>query len=173
MNEEKEVWETIEEFPNYAVSNLGRVVNTERGRQELKGRPNQFGHIRVGLVRDGVQYTRGLAPLVATMFVPKPEEFEHFTTPIHKDGDLYNCRADNLLWRSRPFAIKFHQQFWIDQFHVNYRDELVELDSGVKYPGVKEACIDNGLYWFDVVKSYVEETFVPITYQEFRLVNTY
>lgn len=171
--EEKEVWETIEEFPDYAVSNLGSVVNMKRGGGELCPRPNQFGHVRVGLVKDGIQYTRGLAPIVAEYFVPKMEEFENFHTPIHKDGDLANCRADNLLWRSRPFAIRFHRQFWVDQFHIAYRDRLIEIDSGKEYDSVKEACIDNGLYWFDVVKSYVEETFVPITYQEFRLANTY
>lgn len=168
--EEKEQWEEIPEFPNYMVSNWGNVTNIKRGGTDIKPRPNQFGHTRVGLVRDGVQYNRGLAQIVATVFVPNPED--HFTTPIHLDGDVANCRADNLMWRSRPFAIKFHRQFWIDSFHTNYRDPLVELDSGEQYAGVKEACMANGLYWFDVVKSFVEETFVPLTGQEFRLLNT-
>lgn len=164
---DKEQWEEIAEFPDYLVSNLGAVTNIKRGGTELNGRPNQYGHLRVGLVRDGVQYTRGLALIVAEAFVPKPHE--HWNTPIHLDGDVANCRADNLMWRPRPIAIRFHRQFWIDDFHINYQVQIVEINTGNKYESVKEACMAHGLYYYDVVKSYVEETFVPLTHEEFRL----
>lgn len=165
----KEEWEIIEEFPEYVISNYGEVANMKLGGRPLAVRPNQQGILRVGLVKDRVQYTRAVAPLVADAFIPKPEP--HFNTPIHLDGDPWNCRADNLMWRPRAFAIRYHRQFRLASFHTNYRVPLVEIESGSVYDGVKEACVANGLYWYDVVKSYVEETFVPITYQEFRMLN--
>lgn len=166
MQDEKELWEDIIDFPNYLVSNFGNVVNISRGGSDIRPRPNQYGHIRVGLVRDGRQYTRALAPLVADVFVEKL--LPHYNTPIHLDGDLWNCRADNLTWRPRWFAIRFQKQFMWDKFHTDYQVPLVDIDSGEVYDSVKEVCVANGLYWYDVVKSYVEQTFVPITYQEFR-----
>lgn len=164
----KEQWVEIPEFENYVVNQFGEIVNIQRG-YSVSPRPNQYGHVRVGLTKYGRQCTKALAPIVAEAFVQRPEP--HFNTPIHLDGDLWNCRADNLMWRPRAFAIMYHKQFRLDTFHTNYRVPLIEIESGLTYAGVKEACIANGLYWFDVVKSYVEETFVPITYQEFRVLN--
>ena len=163
----KEDWAYIPGFDEYMVSNHGNVQNIKY-RREITPRPNQYGHIRVGLVQDGRQITRSLAPLVAEAFLPRTDL--QYNTVIHLDGDLSNCRADNLMWRSRPFAINYHKQFQLDDFHNNYQVPLVELESGETYESVKDACIRNGLYWYDVVKSYVEETFVPITFQEFRMV---
>lgn len=162
-------WETLEEFPDYAISTHGHVVNMKRGGSDVRTSPNQYGHIRVGLVKDRVQHTRSLAQLVAQTFLDPPKE-EHFNTPIHLDGDLYNCRADNLMWRPRAFAIRYHKQFDSNTFLDPQPIKLEELDTGTVYESVKEACIENGLYWFDVTKSYIEETFTPITFQHFRRV---
>lgn len=165
----KEEWAEVQDFPEYLVSNYGVIINMSRGGNELTIRPNQQGILRVGLVKDRIQYTRAVAPIVAKAFVPCPDP--NYNTPIHLDGDLWNCRANNLVWRPRPFAVMYHKQFRVDTFHTEYRVPLVEIETGKVYDGVKEACIDNGLYWYDVVRSYVEETFVPITYQEFRMLN--
>lgn len=156
----------IEEFPNYYVSNFGKVVNMARGGAELAQHINQQGIVRVGMVRDRIQHTRAVAPLVGHAFLPDPPQ-EH-NTIIHLDGNRQNCRADNLMWRPRWFAIKFHKQFLWDAFWNNYNHPLYEVESGRTYQNATEVCMTEGLYISDVVKSYVEETFVPITYQEFR-----
>lgn len=159
-------WETLEEFPNYAVSNFGEFVNMRTDR-DVRPSMNQMGHSKITLVRDRQQYTRSVAQLVAQAFVPRDENDDHFDTPIHLDGDLMNCTAENLMWRPRWFAIRYQRQFQYEGFH-NDQGHRIELISGDHYYSMKEVCTKNGLYFYDVIKSCVEETFVPMTYQEFR-----
>lgn len=162
----KRDWETLEEFPQYAVSNFGEFVNMRTDRDVNPSR-NQMGHAKVTLVSERQQYTRSVAQLVAQAFVPRNEEDVHFDTPIHLDGDLMNCMADNLMWRPRWYAIRYQKQFQFEDFH-NDQGHRQELNSGDIYTSMKEVCTTNGLYYYDVIKSCVEETFVPITFQEFR-----
>lgn len=156
-------WRELEEFPNYVVSNTGEFANMRTDR-EVRPSMNQLGHLKVTLHNQGRMYTRAVAPIVAKAFIP--EERAEFNTPIHLDGDLRNCRVDNLMWRPRWFAIRYHKQFMWEAFH-NHDIEIVEINSGRLYPSVKAACIENGLYYHDVVKSFWENTFVFPTWQEF------
>lgn len=160
-------WSELEEFPDYAVSNHGDVANMKTG-MPRKTSMNQQGVYKISLYREGRLLTRSLALLVAEAFVPRPAE--HFDTPIHLDGERANCRADNLLWRPRWFAIKYHKQFRYEDFYNQYV-HLMELETGTHYESVKDACVANGLYFQDVIKSYVEGTFVFPTEQEFRHAN--
>lgn len=168
MTVEQELWQTVYDFPDYDVSTLGNVVNVER-RTSITPRPNQFGHIRVGLVRDGTQYTRALALVVATAFISQPNL--HWNTPIHLDGDLWNCKVDNLMWRPRWFAIKFQKQFSYASFHESMNVKLIDPNTDEIYESVKEVCVKNGLYWYDVVEAYMHGTFVFPTDQEFILID--
>jgi hypothetical protein len=104
-----EVWRQIYEFPGYSVSNMGRVRNDETGRIMALSR-NQYGIVNVGLVLGRKQYKRSVALLVADAFLPTWES-EVFTSPIHLNGDRSDCRAENLMWRPRWFAAKYHRQF--------------------------------------------------------------
>jgi len=159
------VWQELEEFPNYGVSNHGEFSNLRTG-GEVRPSRTQQGHAKVSLYLDGRLLTRSAALLVAHAFLEQP--FEYWDTPIHLDGDLMNCAAWNLMWRPRWFAIKYHKQFYNENFH-NDTVRRVELETGETYETGKEACIANGLYYFDIVKSCIEETFVPLTHQEFRV----
>lgn len=163
----KETWTELEEFPNYVINTNGEIVNMKWGGRPLQHSRNQQGLPKVTLIRDGRPITRSPARLVAETFIP--EDREAFDTPIHLDGDRMNCSTDNLMWRPRWFAIKYHKQFMFDIFHTDLAHR-VDIESGEHYYGLKEVCMKNGLYYFDVEKSCVEETFVPITFQEFRYV---
>jgi len=157
-------WEELDEFPNYVVSTLAEFANMRTDR-EVRPSRNQLGHAKVTLNREGRQHTRSVAQLVAQTFIPRPKE--HFDTPIHLDGDLMNCQVENLMWRPRWFAIKFHKQFQLEAFHED-RGHRVDLDSGEEFHCIKDICTRYGLYYYDVVKSCVEGTFVFPTWQEFR-----
>lgn len=104
----EEEWVLIREFPNYVVSNQGRVMN-EATRRVLRDSVTEHGVVKVGLVRGGRQYTRSVKLLVAEAFVEG--ETDHFDTPIHLDNDQSNNRATNLVWRPRWFAWKYARQF--------------------------------------------------------------
>lgn len=147
---EKEVWEEIDEFPNYMVSSFGQVANIRMGGTILTPRPNQFGHIRVGLVKDNRQYNRGLALLVATAFIQNP--MTTWDTVIHLDGDLYNCAASNLMWRPRWFTLAFHKQFYDPRF-VEDHGPIIDLESSVVYDSPKEACVKHGLLYTEIIRS--------------------
>jgi hypothetical protein len=160
----KRQWKTLEEFPNYEVSNFGEFFNARTDR-EVHTSMTQQGHAKITLSKDGRLATRSAALLVANSFIEQPDS--HFDTPIHLNGNLMDCAADNLMWRPRWFAIRYHRQFNLDVFHLD-QGHRVELNSNEHYYSLKEACVRNGLYYYDVIKSCVEETFVPITLQEFR-----
>lgn len=104
----EEEWVQILEFPNYEVSNFGQVANIH-GDYFIRPSVTQQGGLKVGLVKNNKQYTRSLKRLVAEAFVPGYDEI--FDTPIHLDGDQFNCRADNLEWRPRWFSWQYHHQF--------------------------------------------------------------
>lgn len=162
----KTKWHTLDEFPDYAVSNYGEVVNikTEMPRRTSI---NQQGIVKISLYQGRELITRSVAVMVAEAFVDGHTEF--FNTPIHLDGDRENCRADNLMWRPRWFAVQYHRQFQAPDFH-RMDVHVMEVNTGREYYSVKDACIDLGLFYQDVFRSYVQERQIPLTRQEFRLV---
>lgn len=168
INAPGRMWVDLDEFPKYQISNYGEFVNARTDREVVPSMTKQ-GHAKVTLLSpEGKQMTRGVAPIIARAFNDPPYKL-HFNTIIHLDGDFMNCVAWNLMWRPRWFAIQYHKQFNYENFYS--QTHLIELDSGEEYHSVQEACMRNGLYYHDVIKSFVEKTFVPFTWQEFRLVS--
>lgn len=161
----QERWEEIPEFPDYAVNNLGEIANMKTGLPRRTS-INQQGIVKISLYRGRELHTRSVAVLVAEAFCEGRDLV--FDTPIHLDGDRENCRADNLMWRPRWFAVKYHRQFYIDSFH-NSEVSIVEKKSGVRYDSVKDACMDLGIYFDDVYRSYLYDIPVPLLWHEFRL----
>lgn len=158
-------WAELEEFPKYAVSNQGDVINMQ-SQGPINPRPNQYGHIRVGLLKpDGKQYTRSLAHLVSQHFVPN-ENPERFDTPIHLDGNLANCCASNLRWRPRWFAIAFHKQFYRDTFH-QHQYPIEDVATGERYESPAAACMANGILFNDIILSFTNPSYCFPTYQQF------
>lgn len=112
----KEIWKTIEEFPAYAVSNLGRVkraVDSERWpRAGLIKTPyfNSNGYLRVALVRDRKRYNVFVHRIVAKTFLPNPLNLPQ----VNHKGEKIDNRDWMLEWISkadhRIDMIKRHQQ---------------------------------------------------------------
>src|SRR5437764_79087 len=101
-------WLPVEGFPGYSVNPLGQVMRNSTGRL-LEPRLNQYEVAYVGLMREWQQCIRSLPRLVARAFLPPPSDI--FDTPIQLDGDPFNCRVDNLMWRPRWYAILYKRQF--------------------------------------------------------------
>lgn len=89
----EEVWKVIPDYPDYEVSNLGRV----RRIYYLDGSMTQSGYKAVRLSYNGVQKTKNLHRLVAEMFLEKPDTDEKLVVN-HIDGDKSNNCVDNLEW---------------------------------------------------------------------------
>jgi hypothetical protein len=157
-------WAPIEDFPGYYVSHDGRVCRSDTGYVMSLTR-NQQGVIMVGLSRDGRQYKRGVALLVAKAFL-EPPALETFTTPIHLDGDLSNNRAENLMWRPRWFSMKYHAQFHNDI--RGFRGPIIEIHTQEKFPNSWAAAKKYGLLDRDIYLATLNRTYVFPTFQEFR-----
>lgn len=93
-----ERWKTIDECPDYEISTLGRV----RSNKPLNGKgymikPHQYsnGYWFVGLYEGRKRKARMLHRLVATAFIPNPENKPEVN---HINNDPNDNRLENLEW---------------------------------------------------------------------------
>lgn len=124
MENKIEIWKTIDGYPNYMVSNLGRVRSlgrtktfvskTKEGKEytltkKYKGKIMKqsisvFGYNRVSLTKDVEQKTFSVHRLVASAFLPNPKNY-----PVvnHKDENKQNNCVENLEWCTQQYNINY------------------------------------------------------------------
>ena len=99
-----EVWKPIKGFPNYVVSNRGRVYSLSRLRYDKpnydkKGkfipRLGKQGYLYVGLCKNGKVTTKKVHRLVAEAFLPNEKSYECVN---HRDECRTNNNVENLEW---------------------------------------------------------------------------
>lgn len=97
--EEKEIWKYINEYPNYKVSNLGRVksLNYKNTGKEKIMKPckNSCGYLHVHLSKNGKNKVIKVHRLVADAFLPNPDNLPQVN---HKDENPLNNNFENLEW---------------------------------------------------------------------------
>lgn len=162
----RERWLEIRNFPNYAISNFGRVKNIKFDRP-VAVTFNAAGIPIVSLLGSGRRSTRSVKVLVAEAFLPKDNP--RFNTPINLDCDPTNNRIDNLVWRPRWFAWKYHNQMrYIDSFM--HTGKVRNIKTGIVYSSVTEACLVNGALFVDMINSIYQRNPVFPLYQYFEFV---
>jgi len=94
----KEIWKTIKDFEDYAVSNMGRVKSLKFGKERiLKPGRSSSGYLIVILCRNKKQYIKTIHRLVLENFNPidNMDKFEC----NHENGiKTENIYPDNLEW---------------------------------------------------------------------------
>jgi len=161
-----ENWRSINEFPDYSISDNGRVVNTNTGRIMALTR-NQRGIVMVGLMKSGIQHKRSVPVLVLEAFHPKPMH-QSFDSHIHLDGDRTNNIAENLMRRPTWFAVKYHQQFWTGHSpHVN--QPIMDIKTREVYDNSMHAATIFGLLDREIQIAIMNSMYVWPTYQTFLL----
>ena len=90
-----EWWKIIEDYPNYEVSNMGRVGNRVMGKVLRPGKNK--GYLQVKLRENGKKKSFRIHRLVATVFIPNPESKPEVN---HINGIKTDNRASNLEWCS-------------------------------------------------------------------------
>lgn len=160
-----EEWQQITEFPDYSVSNHGRVRNDDKGRL-MSLSHNQRGVTMVGLFKNPTQFKRSVPVLVAEAFLPKPINVT-FDTPIHLDGEKHNNYVDNLMWRPMWFARKYQQQFPEPIYKVKV--PIIEIHSGVVYDDGWHAARTLGLLSEEILLAVHNEANVFPFGNEFRI----
>ena len=99
----------IKDFEGYFADDNGDIFSSKIGKTLRKmsfwhGKNNNYP--MVGLVKNGKRYRLLVHRIIALCFVPNPQGLPEVN---HIDGDMTNCRADNLEWVS-------HRQNMLDCF---------------------------------------------------------
>lgn len=144
MNEE---WKIIEDYPNYSVSNLGRVRNDKTGRiltAHKRGRRNTY-YLYVNLFQ-GKIIGRLIHRLVAEAFIPNPEQKSEVN---HIDGNTFNNAVDNLEWVSHSENILhayrvLNREMGSKAAAVNSK-KIVRVEDGQVFNSIQEASHACGL----------------------------
>lgn len=136
---EKEIFREIDGFPDYEVSNLGRV-RSFKGRYPriLKPRKNRCGYLCVNLYTDRKRVMKTIHRLVAEAFVPNPENKPEVN---HIDEDKKNNVAENLEWVTRRENIN-HGTGIRRSIEARSKAVIQYTTKGVfigEYPSIKEA----------------------------------
>jgi hypothetical protein len=142
-------WAQIPNFDRYLISRYGNIKNKRTG-EEVVTRINNTGTLSVMLYADGRSNHLSVARLVAHTFVPNEYNPVIFDTPIHLDGNRRNCSMDNLVWRPRWFAIKFHKQFDYESYLLS-KGVLHCEDTNETFESVREVVKNHGVYCNDVL----------------------
>lgn len=100
----EEKWKDIKDYPNYGISNYGRVLSKERRstcsynatrltkERILKQSKDKKGYFEVTLFKNG-KHTKKVHKLVADSFLDNPNNFNCIN---HIDGNKENNNVDNL-----------------------------------------------------------------------------
>lgn len=96
--EENEIWKVVPDFPDYFVSNMGRVKSIKKGKERFLNRSEKgAGYALISLFNKGASAPKSIkrATLVATVFIDNPDK-----NPIvnHINGIKRDDRASNLEW---------------------------------------------------------------------------
>lgn len=142
---EEEVWKEIEGYPNYQISNLGRVkskprvtkvglVRANKARRKekiLKPFRTGKGYMTVRLYRDKVFEDFGLSRLVAKVFIKKNLTVDDCV--CFRNRDSTDCRVENL------YIIKAEEQFRLQtKKYYMYYGVKCDIKRLAKMSGIKE-----------------------------------
>lgn len=92
--EQQEIWRTVEEFPQYEISNFANIRHKENCKNR-KFSIGKRGYPIVSFRKNGKQYVRTLHIIFARAFIPNPDNKPQIN---HKDGNKLNCSLSNLEW---------------------------------------------------------------------------
>lgn len=128
-------WKVIVGFPNYSISDDGRVRNNKTGKI-LTPSPDSNGYLSVGLSRDGKRTTQRVHRLVAEAFIPNPLNLHDIN---HKDGNKNNNHSSNLEYCTHSYNMLHSYRTLGNKSHSIDRKAVLCIETSTMYPTVEAA----------------------------------
>lgn len=151
IEEKEEIWKTIPEFPNYQVSNMGRVksLNYNRTRKEklLRFSKDKYGYLRVTISKEGVKKYVQVHRLVCEAFLQNPFNLPQVN---HRNEDKTDNRIENLEYCDAKYninygtAIERRSKALIN--NPKRSKKILCVETGVVYPSTMEIERQFGFY---------------------------
>ena len=144
--ENYEIWKDVSGYPNYQVSNKGRVWS-KTSQRYLKGDIDIGGYCRVTMIAiNGKAKHEKVHRLVALAFIPNPNNYPCVN---HKDENKLNNTLENLEWCDRAYNNNYgtHQQRCIETKKKNgtFCKSVICVETGTVYESVAEATRQTGI----------------------------
>lgn len=96
-----EIWKTIDDYPDYMVSNMGRVKSLKFGKEKLlKPFIQRKGYYLVELRNNNYSKTFTIHKLVAKAFLDNPNNLSQVN---HINEDKTDNRVENLEWCTNEY----------------------------------------------------------------------
>lgn len=114
-----ENWKGIMDFPDYEVSDLGRIRVKETG-VIVKQHENNYGYNTVVLYANGEGRNKGVHRIVASAFIRLPSEGEQVN---HKDGNKTNNSLKNLEWVTQAENLRHSREVLGNKFRGMKREK--------------------------------------------------
>lgn len=130
----KEEWKEVAGYPNFEISNMGRLKNKVTGRIST-GNLNDSGYMRCILYdKDGSRKYTKIHRLVAQAFIPNPDNLPEVN---HIDGDKTNNKVTNLEWVSHKRNME-HLYETKEVKHIKAQPVLC-VETNKIFPSVRKA----------------------------------
>lgn len=138
-----EEWLNIYGYPDYQVSNTGKVKSLKYGKERiLKQGTNEYGYHMVQLFRDGKYKNMKVHRLVAEAFIPNPYNLPFIN---HKDENPSNNNITNLEWCTQLYNINYgtHNKRMAKTktgiYNTKISKAVICIETGVVYPSLADA----------------------------------
>lgn len=134
----KEEWKTIQDFPNYEISNYGNV----RKNKVIMTATNDNGYKVICLYNNGKRKKIGIHILVAKYFV---DGYKKGLVVNHKDENRANNYFENLEWLTRGGNVQYSLSRPVKSIDDNGNETHYKSISETRYYGysygdVQRAC---------------------------------
>lgn len=126
-------WKQIEGYEKYSVSDTGLVKNTKSG-WFLTCAKDKYGYLYVSFPENGKVKKVRIHRLVATTFIPNPE---NKATVDHINGNKEDNRVSNLQWLSYKENLN---KYW--ELH---RKPVICVENGIVYKSSYQAATELGV----------------------------